>query len=262
MDAVVGAQSASFLLDIISQRRAALFTFVNPGSLAIGKRNPQYQHLLDKFDIVLPDGIGMCWAIRLQHGLHAARVSFNSTSLAPAVFNHARQKALTVALVGGRPHVAERAAHQLALAYPGLAIAATLDGYGDYRPKIRELKSLSPSVVVCGMGAGTQEHFLISLAQNGWSGVGFTCGGYLDQLAVGLRYYPSWIDATNLRWAYRLYREPRRLARRYFWDYTYFAVNLTHALFSRNGDFIESTSRLLPPDCIQMPTLDAGVNSS
>jgi len=221
------------LLDIApASARAVLFTFVNPASVVIGERDPGYRRLLDDFDAVLPDGIGMCWAIRLLHRLPAARVSFDTTSLAPLVFQRARRDGLTVALVGGRPGVAERSAQQLREAFPGLDIAAVFDGYGGHSRKIRELKALSPSVTICGMGAGAQERFLLGLAESGWSGLGFTCGGYLDQLAGGFRYYPGWVDAANLRWAYRLAREPRRLAKRYGVDYPVFATRLARALVS------------------------------
>ncbi|HUB14403.1 MAG TPA: WecB/TagA/CpsF family glycosyltransferase [Acetobacteraceae bacterium] len=210
-----------------------LYSFVNPGCVAVANRDPGYRGLLDEFDAVLPDGIGMCWAIRALHGLPAARISFDSTSLAPLVFHYAVQHGATVALVGGRPGVAERGAEQLRQAFPGLAIAAALDGYGGYGRKIDALKALSPAVVVCGMGAGAQEQFLLRLAEAGWSGLGFTCGGYLDQLTSGLRYYPDWVDAANLRWAYRLAREPRRLGRRYCVDYPIFAARLARALIAR-----------------------------
>lgn len=253
VDAVADASAKSLLLDVFGQsRRGALFTFVNPASVAVAERNPYYRQLLDEFDAVLPDGIGMCWAMRLLHGLPAMRVSFDTTSLAPLVFGQALQHGLSVALVGGRPGVVERAAYQVTKAFPGLAISAVLDGYGDQDAKIRELKMLAPSIVICGMGAGAQEHFLVNLATAGWTGLGLTCGGYLDQLANGLHYYPAWIDATNLRWAYRLMREPRRLAHRYVVDYSYFTAHLGRALLSRrtNADRHEHRFRgeLAPSD--------------
>jgi N-acetylglucosaminyldiphosphoundecaprenol N-acetyl-beta-D-mannosaminyltransferase len=186
--------------------------------------------MLGKFTVVLPDGIGMCWAVRLLHGAVAARVSFDTTSLAPLVFQRAAQDGLTIALVGGRSGVAECAASQLRRAFPALRIVAIYPGYGDCSRTITELAALSPSIVICGMGAGPQEQFLIRLAETGWSGIGFTCGGYLDQLAQRLHYYPRWIDAANLRWAYRLIREPRRLARRYGLDYAVFLGRLAWAV--------------------------------
>jgi len=84
-----------------------LFTFANPASVILAERDRAYRDLLEKFDIVLPDGIGLCWAIRRLHGFHAARVSFDTTSLAPLVFEFARQEKMSLALVGGRPGVAD-----------------------------------------------------------------------------------------------------------------------------------------------------------
>ncbi|MNN73388.1 UDP-Gal:alpha-D-GlcNAc-diphosphoundecaprenol beta-1,4-galactosyltransferase [compost metagenome] len=71
------------------------------------------------------------------------------------------------------------------------------------------------------MGTPRQEDFLIELQESGWLGVGFTCGGYFDQLnsADGGLYYPGFIDRYNMRWAYRIYKEPKRLWKRYFVDY-------------------------------------------
>ncbi len=244
VDAIVGTPRLTDLLEGFREQGVIrLFTFVNPGAIAVTRRVGDYHELLAAFDAVLPDGIGMCWAMRLLHGLRAARVSFDTTSLAPAVMEWAVANRLSVALVGGRPGVAQTAAEQLVKAYPELRIALVLDGFGDRANKIVEIRQRRPNVVICGMGAGEQERFLLSLAAAGWSGFGFTCGGYLDQLAESLHYYPAWIDAANLRWAYRLVREPRRLARRYLVDYALFAACLARALVTgRRG----SQQQLLP----------------
>jgi N-acetylglucosaminyldiphosphoundecaprenol N-acetyl-beta-D-mannosaminyltransferase len=42
-----------------------------------------------------------------------------------------------------------------------------------------------------------------------------TAGAYLDKLAEGLDWYPRWMERARLGWAYRVYREPRRLLGRY-----------------------------------------------
>ena len=62
----------------------------------------------------------------------------------------------------------------------------------------------------------------MKLRAQGFSGLGFTCGGFLDQLAESQHYYPAWIDKADLRWLYRLCKEPRRLLRRYTLDYAPF----------------------------------------
>jgi len=217
------AEAALDLIDSIEQD-TVLVTFANPGVVPLARRSAAFQQSLREFDIVLPDGIGMCVAIHWLYGLPAKRVSFDTTSLAPALFARARSRKLTIALVGGAPQVAEQARAQIVAHFPEIQIIAALDGYGDMAAKANVVRQLRPDIVICGMGSGRQEAFLLELKRLEWRGWGFTCGGYFDQLIGGIAYYPRWIDAANLRWAYRLAREPGRLWRRYFIDYSYFGV--------------------------------------
>ncbi|NJO34267.1 MAG: hypothetical protein HC869_15170 [Rhodospirillales bacterium] len=78
-----------------------------------------------------------------------------------------------------------------------------------------------------------QESFLLRLRQQGFNGVGFTCGGFLDQYSIGKQYYPTWIDRLELRWLYRLIMEPGRLWRRYFVEYQPFVSGVLSVLTSR-----------------------------
>ena len=201
-----------------------LVTFANPGVVPLARRSASFRRSLREFDVVLPDGIGLCVAMRWRHGRAAKRVSFDTTSLAPALFARARARGLRIVLVGGAPQVAERARAQVAAHFPGIRIIAAYDGYGDMAAKAVSVGELRPDVVICGMGSVRQEAFLLELKHQGWRGWGFTCGGYLDQLVDGIAYYPHWVDAANLRWAYRLLREPGRLWRRYFVDYPHFGM--------------------------------------
>jgi len=208
------------------RRTPLLMTFVNPSSRSVAQAQSQFCNQLERFDAVLPDGIGMSVAVRWLHRLPATRISFDMTSLAPEVMALADRGACDVVLVGGVPGCAERAASRLTEVFPKLRIAGAFDGYGDVESRATQIAALNPHIVVCGMGAGVQEAMLLALARTGWNGCGFTCGGYLDQLAEGPRYYPQWIDRTHLRWAYRLAREPRRLWRRYLLSYPPFFAAL------------------------------------
>jgi N-acetylglucosaminyldiphosphoundecaprenol N-acetyl-beta-D-mannosaminyltransferase len=247
----VPADAAKSLADCVRRlpigtsgpRTAFITTFVNPHSAIRLRTDQNLSTLLNRFDLVLPDGIGMCIAMRCLHKRPALRVSFDSTSLAPAVFAAACRHGSTIALIGGAPGVAKQAAEHLRVQFPGIRIVATFDGYNE-----RDLALASPEVVtadiaICGMGIGVQEGFLVALQERGWNGCGFTCGAYFDHLNAGFRYYPAWIDGLHLRWAYRLYREPKRLWRRYLVDYPYFILLFLKALFemhlpsrSRSGD--------------------------
>jgi N-acetylglucosaminyldiphosphoundecaprenol N-acetyl-beta-D-mannosaminyltransferase len=211
-------------------------TFVNPHSFHIAKRDNEYAANLSRFTYVFPDGIGVTWALRLLHSNHAERISFDSTSLALPMLRRAQREHRSVMLIGGRPGVAPRAAERLSKALDGLRVLAATDGFRSLDQYVSTVHLLKPDVIVCGMGAPLQEELLIRLAESGaWKGLGYTCGGYLDQLCAGVQYYPAVVDRLDLRWAYRLAKEPRRLWRRYLIEYQSFFGALLNEAWCRLG---------------------------
>lgn len=203
----------------LAEGERLLVSFVNPHAAHLAK-DPQYVSGLEGMDLVLCDGIGMALAASLISGQRTQRVSFDATSLAPHVMRTCADRQVPIFLVGGHPGVAERAGAVLRQGYPRLAVAGCYSGYGESPDSaLLSIMRRPTSVVIAGLGAGRQERFLIELAKRNWRGVAFTCGGFLDQTQFSQNYYPQLVDRLNLRFAYRLFREPRRLGRRYLIEY-------------------------------------------
>lgn len=204
-----------------------LVTFINPNACFVASEHESYPDLLQQFDRVCCDGIGMVLAARLRLRARVPRQSFDTTSVGLSVLEWCRDRGKPVILVGGEPGVAPKAGQVLRENIEGLDVSGAFSGFGAGPAEAREqILRTGGSVVVCGMGAPLQEEYLLALQQAGWQGLGFTCGGFMDQLCERFRYYPRWIDSLNLRFAYRLCKEPRRLARRYLRDYGVFFKRL------------------------------------
>lgn len=201
------------------QTRAWLVTFVNPHSWFIKRKIRDYAEDLQGFDWVLPDGIGVVKALRWAEDTDSVRLSFDGTSLYHPVFGLLDKRNAAVYVVGGVPGVAVSAGVRMKQDYSGIHIAGVRDGFGDWDETLDDIIASKADFVLCGMGAPRQEHFLLALQARGFKGTAFTCGGFLDQLAETTQYYPSWINRFELRWVYRLYKEPRRLGRRYLVEY-------------------------------------------
>ena len=206
----------------LPRARACLITFVNPLGIKLVRAETGYHDTLQRMDAVFCDGIGLAMAARWFGRFPLERISFDSTSLAPRVFAFAREHGKSLVIVGGHPGVADVAADRIREAYPGIRILAALNGYVPPEMLLEKVAELDPDIVICGMGAPRQEAFLVSLADNGWSGVGFTCGGYLDHLGDRFDFYPAIVDRLNLRWLYRIAREPRRIGYRFLVEYAPF----------------------------------------
>lgn len=215
-----------------SVRDHALVTFLNPYSYLLARKN---EDLFKKFDRIYPDGIVLAKAFSLIR-LPGKRRSFDMTSLAPTVLTECIQLNVPVAVIGSEPGVVEKAVATWKNSLGNeLNVVYVRNGFfscENERVKcFQEIRHSGARVVIVGMGTPFQEKFLVSLQESGWSGVGFTCGGFLHQTASkGDVYYPKWIDKFNLRWLYRMYDEPK-LIKRYLFSYPVF-------LFAFFSDFL------------------------
>lgn len=214
----------------LAGRAGLLVTFVNPAAWQVGRRQADYAGALGSFDLVLPDGIGVVKALAWVRGVEAARLSFDASSLYLPVLDRLDRDRRRLFVIGAAPGVAERALQRMRAEFPHVVHAGCLDGYRPLEEAVQAVLAAAPDLVLCGMGAPHQERLLLELRRRGFTGVGFTCGGFLDQLAEKRHYYPAWIDRAELRWLYRLCREPRRLLRRYALDYAPFVAATLAAL--------------------------------
>ena len=208
-------------------------SFINPRSYYLAQHDPTYGAALANLDLVLPDGIGVVWALRQLTGVRAARISFDSTSLYHPVFRHLQSIRCPVFIIGGRPGIAAKAAERMQTIYPQLNIVGVMHGYQSRAHSVRTIKGSGARFVLCGMGAPNQEMMLMALKHAGFSGSAFSCGGFLDQVVEKKEYYPHWVDRLEVRSLYRLAREPRRLYRRYFYEYQTFVRKFIRTVLTR-----------------------------
>ncbi|MGR4068078.1 WecB/TagA/CpsF family glycosyltransferase [Billgrantia sp. C5P2] len=209
-----------------------LTTFLNPYSYRVARRR---QEIFRRFDTIHYDGIALVLLMKLA-GVRASRKSFDMTSMALEVLSTAAQQGRRVYFVGSEPGVPEQAATRLKDRFAGLQVAGIRHGFFANEAErvefIQELTCLAPDIVIVGMGAPRQEKLLLDLADAGWRGEGYTCGGFLHQTAKGgTQYYPPWMDRMNLRWMYRIFDEPK-LIKRYTVDYSVFVWLFAYDLLS------------------------------
>ena len=203
-------------------------TFLNPFSYLLARSNKDQ---LSHFNINI-DG-GLLVILLNLFGFKYKRKSFDMTSLAPVVFNDAIKNNKSLYFIGSKPKVIDLAIKNIQDQFPKLNICGYRDGYiidNEIVVVLDTINSLQADYVICGMGTPLQEQFLIDLKNSGWTGKGYTCGGFLHQTAAGIRYYPNWVNTLGLRAFFRMYDEPK-LIRRYFIDYPHAIIIIIFDLF-------------------------------
>lgn len=199
-----------------------IITFLNPYSYLFYRKNKE---LFSYFDSIGLDGellVLMLNVFVLKKKSRANRLSFDMTSFAPILFNKCILEKKSVYFIGSSEENIQRFINEITKNYPQLNIAGYRNGYFSNTTEREDsmdiIISLNPHYAVIGMGSPYQERYLVDLKLAGFSGVGYSCGGFIHQTAKKLDYYPKFYDKYNLRWMFRIYDEPK-LLKRYFFYY-------------------------------------------
>jgi len=227
---LINTKDSDILLQIKHNEKKKLVTFLNPYSYLLARKNIE---LFENFQIKI-DGIVLVKVLNMFHIGHFNRKSFDMTSLVPLVFNEVIENSSTIFFVGASKEVIGAAIGNIQKEFPLLKIIGFRNGYfyneNDRNDVLVDICQLNPDFVICGMGTPLQEQFLVDLRSQGWRGMGYTCGGFLHQVANKLQYYPRLINKYNLRWIYRMYDEPKLISR-YLFDYPKFLIVFTYDFF-------------------------------
>lgn len=198
---------------------------------------PDIRRMVSSAELVVPDGMPLLWASRLQGTPLPARVS--GSSLIWTLSEGARDAGASVFLLGGNPGVAERAAQRLVESMPGLRIAGTLcppfgfERSADHLQEIEQAVSRArPDIVFVALGFPKQEHLIGRLKPACTQTWFVSCGISFSFVAGDVRRAPVWVQRLGMEWVHRLAQEPRRLFRRYLVLGIPFVVRLIGAAVS------------------------------
>lgn len=184
------------------------------------RRDPAFARLLSEADLVVADGVPLCWLARLLGEPLAGRV--NGTDLATECARIAAETGALLGLAGAGPSVAAVAASQLRSRFPGARVVEIptptrlpADEDGTLAVRVRDT---GVDILLLALGSPRQEWWLKRhLAATG-AKVGIGVGSAFDFISGAKPRAPRWMQVAGLEWSYRLATEPARLSRRYLLD--------------------------------------------
>jgi N-acetylglucosaminyldiphosphoundecaprenol N-acetyl-beta-D-mannosaminyltransferase len=191
--------------------------------------------------LAVPDGQPLVWALRALGHRHATRVY--GPDLMAAFCARAARTGIPIFLYGGRTAdalaVLER---RLCERFPGLRIA------GSFWPPFRELSAREEESVIAaidgsgaevvwvGTGQPKQEKWMLHMRPRLRAPLLVGVGAAFDFHAGLIPQAPRWVQRAGLEWAFRLWREPRRLWRRYARHNPRFVVRFAAQWLRRGAD--------------------------
>ena len=186
----------------------------NPEFVMTARRDPEFAEILNKADMLVPDGIGIVLASKLNKIKLPGRVP--GCELVLNIFANIKDTGKTVYFFGGKPGVPELAKEKMEKAYPGLKIIGTANGFFDEAKEeeiIADIIGKKPDILLVGTGFPKEEKWIN--ANKGKLGVKLYMGvgGTLDVMAGTVPRAPKIFRTLGLEWFYRLIRQPHRFKR-------------------------------------------------
>lgn len=195
---------------LLSLRGGGVYTFLNPVSYLDALK---HKALFGQFDGIFADGSLLVAAIRMMYGRKVTRRSCDMTSIGRALLEESAHEGKSLYYVASKQEEVERAVAMFRERLPDVNIIGYRNGYfsneEDMDKEAKHITEVNPDFLVVGMGAIKQEEFLLRVKAAGYRGIGFTCGGFIHQTAHSeMDYYPAWADRMNIRFLYRMWKEP------------------------------------------------------
>jgi N-acetylglucosaminyldiphosphoundecaprenol N-acetyl-beta-D-mannosaminyltransferase len=233
LDVFSFAQAVNELGLRVEQRRRTHVIFVNVFKIAEYHSNPRLQEVMERADLLLPDGVPVLWASALLGTPLPERVA--GTDLMQALLELSALRNYRVFLLGGEENVITRTVETLRGRYPTLQIAGYRNGYfsdADADSVIETINASNADLLFIGMSTPKKELWADACLSRLTVPVCQGVGGSFDVIAGLTRRAPIWMQRSGLEWSYRLMQEPRRLWRRYLGSGAKVASLLCHQLLA------------------------------
>ncbi len=213
-DNLTRKQALERVLEFLNEDRNHLLVTPNPEIVMAAQSDNCLMDILQKAELVIPDGIGIILASRIMKRNIRERVE--GCDLILSLFNIIKDTNKTVYLLGGKPGVAEKAKMNMERRYKNLKIVGIHDGYFNKIQEeeiIREVQDLKPDILLVGLGYPRQEKWINSNKDRLPVKISAGVGGSIDIMAGTVKRAPKALRAVGLEWFYRLLDQPRRITR-------------------------------------------------
>lgn len=187
--------------------------------LMTGVLDSVHRFRLNKFDLLVPDGQPVRWALNWLH-----RTKLKERVYGPELMlqtcERAARDGLPIFLFGGSEKLLETLSQQLLLKFPELKIAGTLASRfrtlstEERDALVTEIRSSGAKITFVGLGCPRQEVSTYELRDKLAMPI-LAVGAAFNFHAGELSQAPPRMQRWGLEWLYRLAMEPRRLWRRY-----------------------------------------------
>lgn len=186
------------------------------------KKDDKLKAIINRADLIVPDGIGLIYASKIKKKPLQERVTGFDLSI--KLLEIGNENGYRIYLLGGKEGVAKKAAQHIKEKYPNIEIAGFHNGYfkgshTGHKDSHEELKLIEDinsniaDIIFVGLGFPKQEIWIDENRDKMNAKVIIGNGGVMDILSGNAKRAPEIYQRLGLEWLYRLIQNPSRLKR-------------------------------------------------
>ncbi len=224
------------ICELARQERPSAVCPANTHILAEVKHSPEFAATLAKFDLVLPDGMPIVWALNLfgadlkdrTYGPYVMRHTLRQTPRPWRHFFFGDTEECISAL--------QRVAREL---QPDIEIVGAISppfrqfGEADEAGFAEAINAAAPDFVWVALPGVRMERWIIQNQARYKRGVFLAVGDAFTLLTGRRKFAPAWMQRFGLTWLYRVSAEPARLGPRYLQYHLLFVYYFVRSLLQR-----------------------------
>jgi len=187
--------------------------------LIVTYKNASIRELVNKIDLVVPDGQPVRWAMNSFYNA-GLKDRVCGPILTLSVLESANSKRLKVYLYGSTEETCDKFSKFIKLNYPNVEICGIhVDRFRDATEQediedIKKINASNANIVLVGRGCPRQEIWVANHLGK-INAVMMAVGAAFDFHAGNIKQSPKWMQNSGLEWLFRLIQEPGRLWKRY-----------------------------------------------
>ncbi len=174
--------------------------------------------VMNRADLVTPDGMPLVWGLRLLGHKTATRVY--GPDLTPIVLEMAASNGIPVGFYGGSPATLRRLTAHIGKRFPALQILYSYSppfrplSLEEDRQVVEDINRSGARILFLGLNSPKQDLWMAA-HKDRVGAVMVGVGAAFDFLAGTKLQAPRWMMRLGMEWFFRLITEPRRLWKRY-----------------------------------------------
>lgn len=223
IDNVTMQEALYAVKQLINRGGGAYVVTPNLDHIVTLENNHEFAEAYANADLILADGKPLIWISKWLKTPIKEKIS--GSDFFPHLCEMCAKYGYSIYILGAANGVAEKAAENLRLRFPGLKIAGTYSPPYGFEKDDRELKKIKklvvsarPNVLAISLGSPKGEIFIYKHLKEYGVPLGISIGATIDFEAGNVRRAPKWMSENGLEWIFRITQDPKRLAKRYWND--------------------------------------------